>query len=371
MLLSASGLLAACLSLCDPAGAARGEEALAVDLAPGGERLVEGLRSGSVVLREVRGERSWPLEPAFTAPCWAAAFDGTGDRVAVLDHRNHLMVWTLGDGEPVKAWSDVVVDEVTEEEPFSLCFPGGVCLEWSPGGEFLAAQVHYGLCAVWTRDGRRLRSWHSAERTEDLAWRGTQLLMPQGNTVTVWSVKLEAVEAVRTLELDEEMTAFAASPDGDVYWTGHEGGRLCRRDSVSGAVQAEHRLPDSFAVWDGEDDCVASIALSPSGKRVAYSLAPSVHVRVLDAESLRLRQDSGFLTAHFGETMPVTWSPDGEVVLAAFPCSRAPLRAFSEAEPTGREVLQEATPPRFRGALGVVLVSGRPVLLGPGGDPVR
>ena len=190
--------------------------------------------------------------------------------------------------------------------------------------------------------------------------------------IETWSVGTGSATLQHTLEIDDDLTALAVSPDGAELWTGHEEGRLCIRDLATGAVLREDAFPDPWMVYDVEErDWVASLAFDPSGRRVALSIAPSIHVTVIDAETLEVLHASDHLGAHFGEAMPVRWSPDGDRVLAAYWCGGGRLLEFTEEDAGGRAIVDRAGPPRFAGGRGACISGGQVLELDASGRPSR
>lgn len=120
----------------------------------------------------------------------------------------------------------------------------------------------------------------------------------------------------------------------------------------TGAMLAEGRFPNPL--FPEPDDEVASIAFAPSGDGLAFSIRHGAHVFAIDPETPDVRRMSEWLSAHFGEDMPVAWTPDGSHLWAAFPCGRGELWCMKPEKGAECAEVGEARLPRFGGSIGII-----------------
>ena len=305
----------------------------------------------SSLLSSEDGRLLWEL-PGSPALRQDLAFSPDGRRLAGLDRAGVLRLWDVPSDAPPR----LIAFEDTFDLVLSTC--GGAASEqllWSPRGDRLLAIHRTGQGRLWTREGESLEEW----RGSPLSTAQTACWMPDGSAFCLadgeslrWrdgrtGETLGGREGRPDIECATPIVCVAISPKGDTLATGHPDCLVVTWDLIAGDELARAHHRDAIDPESHEE--VASIAWSPAGDRVAISIRASVSVFVLDAEDLSETWTSGFLGAHFGEAMPVRWSPDGVVLWFAYECGNG---------------LGWAWPPR-RGLRGMVPSSGLPVF---GGD---
>lgn len=330
----------------------------ALDVTADGLWIAEGRMDGRVLITDgARGELVREMEPPMAACPWTLAFDPRGRHLAGLDHGGMLTVWGLSEDDPHPTWSAVVVDEMGEQEgSFGRAFPGGVAVQWSADGAYVAASVHGGRRGIWSADGHPVRLWRSGPATHELVWMGNELLLATGSSLEGWKVEDLKAERVRELVTPGPIRSFAVHPKGHMVLTGHEECQLRHWNLASGELLHSSSFRDFF---DSEDyEAVGAIAFSPDGDRVAFSTGSSTFVRVLNLDTHAVLYDSGFIGAHFDEEMLVVWSPDGSHLWFAFGCGKGKLYCTVPEKGADKTELGSAFPPRFSGAAGVANFSG-------------
>lgn len=341
-----------------PSDSPRESLVTALDVTANGLWIAEGRMDGRVLVTDwARGELVREMEPPMAARPWTLAFDPRGRHLAGLDHGGILTVWDLSEDDPHPTWSAVVVEEMGEHEAsFGRAFPGGVAVQWSADGAYVAASVHGGRRGIWSADGHPVRLWRSGPATHELVWMGNELLLATGSSLEGWKVEGLKAERVRKLVTPGPIYSFAVHPKGHMVLTGHEECQLRHWNLGSGELLHSSSFPDPFDTED--DEAVGAIAFSPGGDRVAFSTGASTFVRVLNLETHEVLYDSGFIGAHFGEEMPVVWSPDGSHLWFTFACGAGGLFCTVPEQGADRIELGDAFPPRFGAAAGVVNFDG-------------
>jgi hypothetical protein len=157
------------------------------------------------------------------------------------------------------------------------------------------------------------------------------------------------------------LVALALAPDGERIATGHTGGWARLWDIESGELLAARQFVDPFITEP--DDQVAVIAFSPDSERLAWTTREGSFAELVDAASFELLWQSEFQGAHFGEAMPIAWSPDGSRVWYAFECgSGLLLTATAGARPRENGIVPGAVP-AFAGGRGATVTCGSPTLV--------
>jgi hypothetical protein len=137
---------------------------------------------------------------------------------------------------------------------------------------------------------------------------------------TRWPNGGAPVDADRSRLADLDL---AISPDGAWVVTGHAGGWGVLWDLARGKEFRRRQFVDPFAP-EPEDE-IASIAFSPDGLRLAWTTRQGSHAELTDLATFRLLWQSEYYGAHFGEPMPMAWSPDGTRIWYAFVCGMGEL----------------------------------------------
>jgi WD40 repeat protein len=334
----------------------------AVAVSPDGKWIAAGYSGGGVALLDAKdGKHVRDFAPPLPDDAWVLAFSPNGERLAGLARNGMLVLWGLAaetEGKPpgVVGSLEAVPPPDSWSSDYDLCSS----LAWSPSGDRLVAG-HYGgsVSCLWTAHGELVLRWTGSPpnvTTPQLGWcsDGSRFVTIDGRIIQVRSAKtgriLSGEGVVGTITCPDEIVALAVQPRGRLVATGHAHSMVRTWNLDTGKPIATRRLPDQL--FSEPEDSVAAIAFSPCGKRLALSVTDGVNVFVVHARTLEQIWCSGFVGAHFGERMPICWTPDGSHLWFAFGCGGGELHCVEPKE--GAEYIEIGTAriPQFGGSIG-------------------
>ena len=294
----------------------------AVALTPDGERVLAGYRDGGIqVLDAASGVRLSTLESMAEA-VWALAVSPDGQRLAALSHGGSLRFFDLATGH--------VLATSRAGEPSGWTYPFGIFLDWDPTGARLVVVRTNGESSLWSRAGDLVARWELEGLDNDMRaqWLpgGRKLLTGSGNAVEQRDGSTGEVLS-RPIECPEPIVVLDLSPDGETLITGHNGGWSRLWDLDRGVELASAQFVDPL--FPEPDDEIAALAFSPDGSELLLSTREGTFVELRQTSTLQLLRQTEFLGAHFGEAIPVRWSPDGSRAWYAFECGGGMLSTFA------------------------------------------
>jgi WD40 repeat protein len=290
----------------------------AVTITFDGEYIVAGYYDGRVQVLDAATGLSVRELPRHFNSVWKLAASPDSQRLAALSKSGRLSLYSL-DGERVRS-VDAGVAPNTDPYPF------GATLSWNLQGERLLVVGEDGDASLWSLTGEALARWKLPPSNWDVraVWTpdGQRILTAEGQAVRARDTNTG--ELLPTpIEADLPIVTLAISPDGAWVVTGHAGGWGVLWDLPGGKESHRRRFVDPFAP-EPEDE-IASIAFAPDGASLAWTTRQGSHAELIDLATFKLRWRSEYHGAHFGEPMPITWSPDGARIWYAFACGMGEL----------------------------------------------
>jgi WD40 repeat protein len=330
----------------------------AVALTPDGERVLAGCSDGAVhVLDAATGARLSSLEPMEEA-VWALTVSPDGQLLAALSHGGNLRFFDLATGH--------VLATSRAGEPSGWTYPFGTFLDWDPAGTRLVVVRTNGESSLWSRTGDLVARWQLDGLDNDYRarWmpRGTKLLTASGNAVELRAGSTGEVLS-RPIACPEPIVVLDLSPDGRTLATGHRDGWTRLWDLERGVERVSVQFVDPL--FPEPEDEIAALDFSPDNAELLVSNRQGTFVELRATSTLQLLRQTEFLGAHFGEAMPVRWSPDGSRAWYAFECGGGMLASFARRGKHYEDLALASLPvfARQRGALvssrGVCVVDPR------------
>jgi hypothetical protein len=288
-----------------------------------------------------------PLE----APTWALEFSPDGSRLAGVGHDGRWRLWDLEAGSAGELRRAV--------EASRISYPFGIRIAWAPDGARLVIVDERGDASLWSVAGDELARWtlEGSECDRRVLWlpSGQRLLTTAGEVVELRDGRTGAALA-RPITCPRPIVALALAPDARTVASGHADGWGLLWDLASGAELARRQFVDPWLPEPSDE--IAAIAFAPMGGQLAWSTREGSFVEVRDAASLELSWQSEFLGAHFGEALPLRWSPDGSHLWYAFECGRGGIETVSPRLGAVSRLLAPAAVPAFAGTRGTLVASG-------------
>jgi hypothetical protein len=289
-----------------------------VTITPDGQWVVAGYRDGRVLVLDAQtGMRERELVQLDDS-VWALAATGDGERIAALSKGGRLVVTSLA-ASNIRV-TDGAVEAKDNDWPF------GVLLAWDPLGERLLLADEHGDASLWSTAGDLLARW----KVEPNRWDVRAVWSPDGERILTAEGSVVRVRHGRTGEIlhlairaPAPIVTLALSPDGHWVATGHADGLGVVWDLATGVEFGRRRFVDPFAPEPADE--IASIAFSPDGEQLAWTTRQGSHAELTDLATFKLLWQSEYHGAHFGEPMPIAWSPDGARIWYAFACEGGEL----------------------------------------------
>lgn len=326
---------------------------------------------------------------AVSETAWLLAFSPDGKALACLGRHGGLWLGTVGDSEEVagSGWRRVGDAIKGMAEPHRWRW--GARLLWSPAGDRVAvSHTKSGQISLWSTEGELVSAWQEAPlRADDgVAWSrdGSLLLYADGAVLrrrrSLDGARAPVDQVPRQLVSPDPFVSIAVHPTRDVVVTGHPDSKVRLWSAETGDVltAADH----SALTFSGTHLEVACLEWSPTGARLAASTRRTCYAFELDPDTLEAVWQSGFAGAHFGEAMPVVWSPDESHLWFSYSCGQG-LRCGPPTAPSPEEEglpiwvrgdfksLPHAGVPSFAGGVGVLVDGGDVRLVGSDGQYLR
>lgn len=273
------------------------------------------------------GETTSVLEPALGNAPWELALSPDGERLAAVDLGGGLSVWDLDDRDRPSVLSVAQV-AVGDGDGFreGAC-RSGCSVQWSPSGLRFAVVTEERTTELRDRAGALVARWPGWSWFSDqsyLAWSssGAWLAYPEASRVRFREASTGELTAgpcgESWFECGADIRGLALGPRGRLLATGHSNCRLRIWDLASGALLQEVREVEPL--FHDPSNAVTSLAFSPDGRRLAWSLNDSAHAFCLDVASCSTIFGSGSLDAVWGEPMRLRWATTGERLFFSFSC---------------------------------------------------
>jgi WD40 repeat protein len=285
----------------------------AVTITSDGQYVLAGYHDGRVLVLDAEtGLLVRELSRHFSA-IWKLAGSPDSKRLAAISKSGRLSLWSIGGGRI----RSLDTGMAPNEDPY----PFGVTLSWNPQGERVLLVGEHGDASLWSKTGDLVTRWSIPPPSWDLraVWTpdSERVLTAEGNLVRARDGRTGELLST-PIEADSPISTLAISPDGAWVVTGHAGGWGVLWDLERGTEFRRRQFVDPFTP-EPEDE-IASIAFSPDGTRLAWTTRQGSHAELTDVATFRLLWQSEDYGAHFGEPMPIAWSPDGARVWYAFVC---------------------------------------------------